>query len=243
MSKKVIVITGASGALGRAVIKVLSRKNKSYEYKFIFALLDINTDSLTDFLDTIGISSENFRVYKSDITDDKSIKKDINKIVDEFSAIDVLLHIAGTYRGGKPIYEAEIEDFDFLMSLNTRSFILLTKAIVPIMKKKKFGRIITIGSRNVLTIAPAKSGFYTATKAALVKLTETLAYEVINDNITVNSIVPSVLDTEMNRKFMPGKDFSQWVDPINIGHLIEYLISDKGKDITGASIPVYGRVH
>ena len=193
-------------------------------------------------MESIHVSSDHFITIKTDVTSEESVNQAVKKIISEFSTIDVLIHIAGTYRGGKSIFEEDLNTYDFLMSLNVRSFVILSKAIVPIMKERQKGNIITIGSRNVLTLAPPFNGAYTASKSALVKLTETLAYELIDNNITVNSIIPSIIDTKINREAMPNKKYDEWVNPENIGHLMNYLINDHGKDVTGASIPVYGRV-
>ncbi len=116
------------------------------------------------------------------------------------------------------------------------------KAALPHLVKNKTGRIVNIGAGAAAAKAGAGMGAYTASKAGVTKLTESLAEETKGQGITVNAILPSIIDTAPNRKDMPDADFSKWVKAEEIGDLIAFLLSDKASAITGASIPISGRV-
>jgi NAD(P)-dependent dehydrogenase (short-subunit alcohol dehydrogenase family) len=116
----------------------------------------------------------------------------------------------------------------------------IIRAVLPGMRKTGSGRIIAIGSRAAESPG-AGVGAYSASKAALVSLVRTVAVENKNAGITANVILPGTIDTPVNRKAMPGANTSDWVDPASIADLIVWLASDSAKDVTGASIPVYGR--
>ena len=164
----------------------------------------------------------------------------VAQTIDKFKNIDVLIHTAGTYQGGKAIYLSDDAMWESLFNLNAKSLYLLSKFIVPVMEKNKSGVIISIGSRGALELSP-NSGFYAASKSATIKLSQTLSKELIDKNIRVNCILPSTIDTKANRVSMPNKDFNRWVKPESIANLIDFLISDEARDITGAAIPIYGK--
>jgi NAD(P)-dependent dehydrogenase (short-subunit alcohol dehydrogenase family) len=107
------------------------------------------------------------------------------------------------------------------------------------MRKTGNGRIIAIGSRAAVDPGP-RVGAYSASKAAMVSLIQTVARENKDAGITANVILPGTIDTSANRKAMPSADVSKWVQPANIASLITWLAGDAGKDVNGAVIPVYG---
>ncbi|HWD49130.1 MAG TPA: SDR family oxidoreductase, partial [Rhizomicrobium sp.] len=116
-----------------------------------------------------------------------------------------------------------------------------SKAALPYLLKKKSGRIVSIGAGAAAKAAKGM-GAYAASKSGIARLTEALSEEVKNDGITVNAILPSTIDTAANRKDMPDADFAKWVKPEQIAALIAFLLSDDASAITGASIPISGRV-
>jgi NAD(P)-dependent dehydrogenase (short-subunit alcohol dehydrogenase family) len=130
--------------------------------------------------------------------------------------------------------------WDHMMNLNLKSAFLCCKHVVPVMQRRGGGRIVTVSSRAATKVFPGISA-YAAAKAGLLAFSETLASEVLKDNITVNAILPSVIDTPANRKAMPGADYSAWVKPEEIARVLLFLASDASREISGAAIPVYGR--
>jgi NADP-dependent 3-hydroxy acid dehydrogenase YdfG len=230
-----VLITGASGVLSKSVIRLLANK----DYNLI--LTDINTDKCNKLVRELIIDQKRVYIGSCDVTDKESIDQVLKEALKKFTSIDVLIHIAGTYRGGKPIYETDLNTWDFLFNLNAKSFLLLIQKIAPLMIKRNNGVILTISSKSAVEKSP-NSGIYAASKSATLKLTESLASELLDKGIRVNTILPSIIDTEQNRKMMSESDFSEWVHPDSVAKVINFLISDDAKDISGAGIPVYGRV-
>ena len=127
-----------------------------------------------------------------------------------------------------------------MFEMNLKSAFHILRAVLPHMRKAGAGRIIAIGSRAAEDPGP-KVGSYSASKAALVSLMRTVALENKDAGITANVILPGTMDTPANRKAMAGADTSTWVQPASVASLIVWLTGDPAKDVTGASIPVYGR--
>lgn len=234
MSKRIIILTGATGSLGMAVLEKLL-PNQDF-----LVLVARKIEKISQFMESKNYPKESYLTLAGDVTSEESIREVVSQTVNKFKTIDVLIHTAGTYQGGKPIYLSDNVMWDSLFNLNAKSFYLLSKFIVPVMEEHKSGVILSIGSRGALEMSP-NSGFYGASKSAIIKLSQTLAKELVDKNIRVNCILPSTIDTKANRESMPNKDFNRWVKPDSIANLIEFLISDKAVDITGASIPIYGK--
>ena len=125
------------------------------------------------------------------------------------------------------------------MDLNVRTLLNISKAVVPHMLEKKTGKIISIGARHALS-GKARMGSYSASKSAVLRLTESMAAELKSQGINVNCVLPGTIDTPENRKAMPDADTSKWVSPDSLAGIILFLTSDAARDINGAAIPVYG---
>jgi len=152
----------------------------------------------------------------------------------------VLAHLVGGFAGGQTVAETDDATFQRMFDMNLNSAFHILRAVLPLMRKAGGGRIIAIGSRAAEDPGP-KVGAYSASKAALVSLMETVARENKDAGITANVILPGTMDTPANRKDMAGADMSQWVQPASVASMIVWLAGDAGKDVTGAVIPVYGR--
>lgn len=234
MEQKTILITGASGSLGSAVV------TKFINQKFNLVLIARKTDKIDQLVSSLTKDVKNILVLSGDVTSESSVREIISKAIDKFTHIDILIHTAGTYLGGKPLYKSDTQIWDDLFNLNAKSFFILTKILVPHMLEVGSGIIINTASKNALEVSP-NSGIYSASKNVSLKLTQTLAKELVDKNIRVNAVLPSIIDSRPNRASMPDQDFSKWVKPESIANVIEFLISDQAKDITGAAIPVYGK--
>jgi NAD(P)-dependent dehydrogenase (short-subunit alcohol dehydrogenase family) len=127
-----------------------------------------------------------------------------------------------------------------MMNLNARTVFLMSRAIIPHMMERRYGRIISVAARAALK-GTARHGPYNASKMAVIRLTETMAAELRNDGITANCILPGTIDTPANRAETPDADFSRWVTPESMARVILFLASDLAADVNGAAIPVYGR--
>jgi NAD(P)-dependent dehydrogenase (short-subunit alcohol dehydrogenase family) len=228
--KKRVVITGAVGALGSAVAQAFASSGAR------LALIDRAADP-KDLLKTLGGQ----HAFKGgvDLSDPAQAQSALDAAAEALGGIDVLINIAGAFRwetlaAGKP------ETWDFLYSVNLKTAVCACKAVLPHLSSQH-GRIINVGA-NAAAKAGAGMGAYTASKAGVAKLTEALAEELKDKGITVNAVLPSIIDTPANRADMPNADFTRWVAPAALADVIMFLASEASRAITGASIPVLGRV-
>jgi len=154
--------------------------------------------------------------------------------------VDTLVHLVGGFAGGSPVAQSDEAVWDQMMNLNLRSAFLMIRAALPNMIERRRGRILAIGSRAGVEPLAGFSA-YTVSKSGLGTLIKTVALEVKDSGITANVVLPSVIDTPANRAAMPKADYSKWVTPQSIAHLLVWLASDAASDVNGAAIPIYGR--
>jgi NAD(P)-dependent dehydrogenase (short-subunit alcohol dehydrogenase family) len=231
---KVVLITGATGALGEATSRVFAEAGAR------LALTARSGDDLEALAESLDRPAGQLLVHPADATVPDAVAELVAQTVAQFGRVDVLLHIAGGYRGGKTIAETDLDDLTFMLSLNLTSAFLVCRAVLPHMTAQRWGRIVAVGSKSA--VAPRRrSGAYAASKAGLIALVETIADEVKGQGVTANVVLPSTIDTPDNRRFMPKADFSKWVPPEQIASAIRYLCSDQAASINGARIPIYGR--
>jgi NAD(P)-dependent dehydrogenase (short-subunit alcohol dehydrogenase family) len=153
--------------------------------------------------------------------------------------LDILVHTVGGFAGGQHLAETDEATFKRMFDVNLYTTFYILRAAIPVMRKTGNGRIVAIGSRAAMDPG-AGVGAYSASKSAMVSLIRTVAQENKDVGITANVILPGTMDTPANRKAMPKSDFSKWVRPAAVASLITWLVSDAGKDVDGAVIPVYG---
>ncbi|HKT90483.1 MAG TPA: SDR family oxidoreductase, partial [Candidatus Sulfotelmatobacter sp.] len=161
----------------------------------------------------------------------------VDSIVAKHGRIDALVNCVGGYAGGKALWEIDPAEFERMLSLNLRSGYLLSRAVVPKMIERGSGVIVNVSSRAAVDHA-AGAASYTASKAAAVAMIDSLAADLRGTGVRANSILPSIIDTEANRKAMPKADFAKWPKPEDIAKVILFLCSDEAKLISGAAIPV-----
>jgi len=157
--------------------------------------------------------------------------------VTEIGEIEILANIAGGFTMGDDIAETSDDTWDFMMNLNARTVLNMTRAVVPGMVARGSGKIVNIGARGALRGAAAM-GAYVASKSVVIRLTETLADELKTRGINVNCILPSIIDTPTNRADMPKAKFDRWVPPEHIANVVLFLASSAADSIHGAAIPV-----
>jgi NAD(P)-dependent dehydrogenase (short-subunit alcohol dehydrogenase family) len=155
-------------------------------------------------------------------------------------SIDVLVNVAGGFRW-QTVERGGLEGWDEMFASNVRTAVVSTKAALPQLLASPAGRIINVGSGAAARQAGAGMGAYAASKAGVHKLTESLAEELKDRGITVNAVLPGVIDTPRNRVDMPNADFSSWVQPEAIAAVIAFLASDQAAAVTGALVRVCGR--
>jgi len=185
-------------------------------------------------------ADSSFAAIQAEISDPEAALKMVNEVAARFGRIDILAHLVGGFAGGKTIAETDDATFQHMLDLNLHSAFYVLRAVIPRMRRAGAGRIIAIGSRAAEYPGPGV-GAYSASKAALVSLIQTVALENKDLAITANILLPGTMDTAANRKAMPGSDTSKWVQPASVASLIVWLAGEAGKDVNGAVIPVYGQ--
>lgn len=174
-----------------------------------------------------------YRTLVADLIDPEGARN----VVSELGDIHILANIAGGFTMGDTIAETSDDTWDFMMNLNARTVLNMTRAAVPGMIARGSGKIVNIGARGALRGAAAM-GAYVASKSVVIRLTETLADELKTKGINVNCILPSIIDTPTNRAAMPKAKFETWVPPEHIAGVVLFLASSAADSIHGASIPV-----
>jgi len=223
----VVLVTGAGGALGSAVCEAFDDAGATV------CGADIVTPDSEDFL----LDTDHVHFYQGDFTDEGAVTDTVSAIVDDHGGIDYLANIAGTWRGGTPIAETDVDTFDFLFDVNLKTMFLASKHAIPHVRESS-GAIVSVSARSSLEGGEG-DGIYRSTKAGVRILTETIAEENLGD-LRANAVMPSVIDTPMNREMMPDADHETWVDPADIAEVVMFLCSDAASVTSGAAVPVYG---
>lgn len=225
MSDRVIAITGGHGVLGRAVVEA--------------ALADGLRVAVIDHASGQSAPDGVLELGGVDLTDANAAKTAIDAVVAHFGRLDALLNIAGgfvwqTTDDAEPAWAT-------MFALNLTTALNASRAALPHLKASAEGRIVNVGANAALKSA-AGMGAYAASKAGVHRLTESLAEELKDTSVTVNAVLPSILDTAQNRKDMPDADPTKWVAPSDLAHVMLFLASPGSRAITGALIPVTGKV-
>jgi NAD(P)-dependent dehydrogenase (short-subunit alcohol dehydrogenase family) len=228
LSGKVLAITGSNGALGQAVAKTLSG------YGARLALLDHAQTPPT------APPAGALHYGGIDLTQEDAARSVMDRVVKEAGRLDGLINVAGGFHW-ETLAGGTLETWDSMYRINLRTVVVACQAALPYLLQRAGGRIVNVGAMGAAK-ASAGMGAYAASKAGVAKLTEALADELKDRGITVNAILPSILDTPKNRVDMPQADFTRWVAPVEAAEVIAFLVSDEARAVTGALIPVVGRV-
>ena len=230
-NNKVVLVTGAAGALGQAVAKYFADQGARVAH------LDYSDETLSNsFPNQV---SSNCLYIAADLTNRDACGFAVARVEKELGPIDVLANIAGGFIMGDAVHETSDATWDFLFDLNTRSILNTSAAVIPSMIERGGGKVINIAA-GAAHNGKANMGPYVASKSAVLRLTESMALELREKNINVNSILPGTIDTPRNRSDMPKADYSKWVEPGRIASVIGFLASDAASAIHGAGIPVAG---
>ena len=229
---KVALITGAAGNLGQATAHTFIEAGEHT------ALVDRGTGRLRSAYPQLAGSPDHMLIEGVDLDDPSDTAGVVRDVMDRFGRIDVLVNTVGTYRGGLPVQDEDIETWDLLYTANVRTTVLMCKATIPAMLENGGGRVINVAARAALA-GGANAAAYSASNIGIVRLTESLAAELQASDINVNCVLPGTIDTPKNREAMPNADFGRWVTLNAIADVILFLASDASRGISGAAIPVY----
>ncbi len=229
LNGKVVAVTGGFGSLGASVAKTLVAAGAK------LALLDRaeRTKAPQDLAQALALGGV-------DLGSGERAREAIAQIIARFGRLDALVNIAGGFRWEK-IEGGSLDTWDQLYQMNLRTAVNASQAALPHLLASTNGSIVNVGALAAAK-AGAGMGAYAASKAGVARLTEALAEELKDRAVTVNAVLPSIIDTPANRADMPDADFSRWVKPEQIADLIVFLLSDRARAITGALIPIAGRM-
>jgi len=234
-SSRVVLITGASGGLGGAVtaafvsnghqVIAIGRTNPQQALYSSFPDLENHADHLA--------------FMTADVTNEESVRQLVQDIETRYRRLDVLINSAGGFAGGQTVADTDSATWEHMIALNLRGTFLCSKYAAPLMIRQEWGRIINIASRAA-TERAARAAAYAVSKRGVVALTEAQAEELKEYHITVNALLPSIIDTPSNRRAMPNANFARWPKAEQIARVILFLASEDAEIINGAAIPVYG---
>lgn len=227
LSGKVLAVTGSDGALGQAVVAILRA------YGARPALISRSQA-------TAAAPAGALQFGGVDLTLADAVRSVMQRIAGAAGRLDGLINLAGGFRAEK-LAGGTLESWDAMYKLNLLTAVNACQAALPYLVQSSAGRIVNVGAMSAVKAA-AGMGPYAASKAGVAQLTEALAAEMKLSRVTVNAILPSTLDTPKNRQDMPQADFTRWVAPAEAAEVIAFLVSDQASALTGALIPVAGRV-
>ena len=226
MDGKVVVVTGASGALGKVVAETALARGARV------AGVDHATSQ-------IPATDNRIELGGVDLSDAAAAKRAIDAAAAHFGRLDSLVNIAGGF-AFETVADGDPKTWQHMYALNVLTALNASRSAIPHLVASGAGRIVNVGAISALQ-AGSGMGAYAASKAGVHRLTEALAAE-WKGRITVNAVLPSTIDTPANRSSMPRADFAKWVTPKELAEVILFLVSDAASAVTGALLPVSGRV-
>jgi NAD(P)-dependent dehydrogenase (short-subunit alcohol dehydrogenase family) len=230
-SGRVVIVTGAAGSLGSAIARAFQSAGAK------LALVDRADGRLQQIFPEMADSPDFFFANSIDLTQADAVQAMVDGTLDHFGQIDVLVNVAGGYRAGTPVHETPVETWDFMLNINARSVFLTSGVVIPHMLERGYGRIVSVGARVAMR-SRANMAAYSVSKAAVVRLTESMSAELEGTGVYVNCILPKTIDTPANRQAIPNADYSRWTKPEAIAEVIMFLTSESACILTGAAIPV-----
>lgn len=223
---QVAIVTGADGGLGTPVTKALLAAGATV----VGIARSINAGAAHD---------GHFHPVSANLVDREEVASLVARLAEQFGKIDILVHVMGGFAGGASVAETDDATWQRMMDMNLNAAFYMLRAVIPAMRRGEHGRIIAIGSRQAVQPA-ANVAAYSASKAALLSLVQTVALENKDKNIRANVILPGTMDTAANRAAMPKANFDKWVKTEHVAELVLLLAGEAGGEITGAAIPIYG---
>ncbi|MEI6440305.1 MAG: SDR family NAD(P)-dependent oxidoreductase [Alphaproteobacteria bacterium] len=231
MAGRVIAITGAFGVLGSAVARLAAEQGNR------LVLIDSAATPPDGLVAACGTPLVQGGV---DLTEKGSAGKALAAAFETYDGLDALINVAGGFVW-QTLEDGDPAAWDRLYAMNVTTAVNASRAAMPYLRLSKAGRIVNVGANGAIKAA-AGMGAYAAAKSGVHRLTESLAEELKGDGVTVNAVLPSILDTPANRLDMPDADFSAWVSPRDLAAVMLFLVSPEAQVVTGALIPVMGRV-
>ena len=234
LSGKTVLITGAAGNLGRAVARACMDAGAG------LILTDRAPDRLSGLFSDIGRSADHLLLTGIDAASETDAAEVVAQGLTRFGRIDALVAAVGAWSGGAAVQNTGMGEWHSMLEVNLFTALAMGRAAIPAMLDAGSGSIVTIGSRSSLA-GTAGAAAYSAAKAALLRLTESMSADLRGSGVRANCVLPGTIDTPQNREDQPDADHSRWVAPDAIADVVVFLCSNAARAVTGAAIPVYGR--
>ena len=233
LKDRAVLVAGGTGGLGRAVslafLEAGGHVHATYRRREELDSLRAAAEGAADRLEG----------HVVDATDEDAVGRLVADLDSRHGGLDALVNTVGGWAGGTKAWETGSGELDRMLALNLRSGWVLARAAARAMVPRGRGSIVNVASKAGVEPTPGAAA-YAASKAAAIALIESLAADLRGTGVRANSVLPSVIDTEANRKAMPKADFSKWPRPDEIARVILFLCSDSAALVHGAAIPVYG---
>jgi NAD(P)-dependent dehydrogenase (short-subunit alcohol dehydrogenase family) len=226
----VILVTGASGNVGQAVVKAFAEQGAKV------ALVDLKITPLRAFIKSLDGDKDQFEPFATDLSDPKALDELFQAIDDKFGTINHIVHTVGGFAMGDPVHAGNLDVFDHMMNLNARLLYLFGGKSAEYLLDKKIKGSISFMLARAGKKGGKNNAAYSASKSAATRIMESLSAELKEHGIRVNGVSPSIIDTPINREDMPNADFNQWVKPEQIGDLMVFLAQNSA--MTGADIEI-----
>jgi NAD(P)-dependent dehydrogenase (short-subunit alcohol dehydrogenase family) len=230
---KSAIVTGGTGALGSAVVRTFLAAGARV------AVPHRTSGDLDALREAAGAAGGSLTGEVVDLTDESAVADSYARVAKD-AGLDILVNAAGGFAGGTPVHETPWSVWQAQLDVNLKTAILSSRAAVPHLLARGGGSIVNVASRAGIE-SGKNTAAYAASKRAVLLLTEAMAAELRERNVTVNAVLPSIIDTAANRAAMPKADFSKWVRPEDIAKVILFLAGPEARIISGAQVPVYGR--
>ncbi|HEY7835096.1 MAG TPA: SDR family NAD(P)-dependent oxidoreductase [Ktedonobacterales bacterium] len=234
---RVAVITGGAGGVGQGVARAFAQSGAAV---VIVEREELRThaEEQAAHLDTSAGQAHTF--LPADVLDEASVAALVAAVLARHQRLDILVNLVGGYTAGQPISELDLATWQRMQDLNLRSAFLMSKHAAQAMIARRAGRILNISARGARS-GRKNAGAYAVAKSGIITLTEVQAEEVLEYGITVNCLLPSIIDTPANRAAMPNAKHDRWPTPEAVARVLLFLASDDAQLISGAAIPVYGQ--
>jgi NAD(P)-dependent dehydrogenase (short-subunit alcohol dehydrogenase family) len=235
LSRRVAVITGGAGGVGQGVTPAFLRAGATV----VAAERAGSRGGFDQLKAQLGPLGDRLAFSAVDVLDEASVEAMVAEVLARHGQLDILVNLVGGFAAGQPITQLDLSTWQRMQDLNLHTAFLVSKHAARPMIQQRWGRILNISSRGARS-GRKHAAAYAVAKAGIITLTEAQAEELRDDHITVNCILPSIIDTPANRASMPGASFDRWPRAEEVARVLLFLASDDAWLINGAAIPVYG---
>ena len=234
MSDPVAVVTGATGSLGTALTERLTARGHRIAATYLIP------DEAAEYEQRYPLQEDRLLLRRVNTVETDEVGGFMAEVMEKFGRMDSLACLVGGWAGGRDLADTDDLRWERMMDLNLRSAFVSLRAAIPGLAASGGGRILLVGSRGAVDTPPGQAAF-NAAKAGVTALAQTAALELEESNITVNVIMPSVIDTPTTRAALPYSDYVNWPSPEEIAAVADFVLAGESGVISGAAIPVYGR--